>query len=134
MYPAAKKYLKIKEIWKPPKPKAICMFFVKDEVLVEFRIQNLEGIKMHGIFLYGGGEREKENTPREVNWKSNNPVNLNLWTHFYLLERFTKVYINVSTDVILWHLNPETFRMQSSSLGFQYVSNWLLNINKLGIN
>lgn len=54
------------------------MFFVKDEVLVEFRIQNLEGIKMHGIFLYGGGEREKENTPREVNWKSNNPVNLNL--------------------------------------------------------
>lgn len=37
LYPAAKIYLKIKEIWKPPKPKTICMFFAEDKVLVKFR-------------------------------------------------------------------------------------------------
>lgn len=48
LYPTAKKYLKTKEIWKP---KTICIFFVKDEVLVKFRLQNLEGIKIHGTFI-----------------------------------------------------------------------------------
>lgn len=51
LYPAAKKYLKIKEIWKPPKANTICTFIVKDEVLVKFRVQNVEGIKMHGTFI-----------------------------------------------------------------------------------
>lgn len=27
------------------------MFVVKDEVLVKFRVQNVEGIKMHGTFI-----------------------------------------------------------------------------------
>jgi len=55
----------------------MCMFFVKDEVLVKFTVQNLEGIKMHGTFVKLK-RKKKKNIPSELNRKSNNPLNLNL--------------------------------------------------------
>lgn len=53
------------------------MFFVKDEVSVKFEVQNIEVIKMHGTFIEFK-TKKKENIPSEANWKSNNPLNLNL--------------------------------------------------------
>lgn len=72
LYPAVKTYFKIKEIGKPPKPKTICMFFVEDEVLVKFRVQNL-----HSTFIEFK-RKKKDNIPSEVNWKSNDPLHLNV--------------------------------------------------------
>lgn len=70
------------------------MFFVKDEVLVKFRVQNLEGIKMHGTFIEFK-RKKKENIPSEVNWKSNNPLNLTLKTRLYTNASFKKMHFRM---------------------------------------